>query len=55
MSDLGAEGTLVRLGCDFSYPPGWRGRLTRTLMAREVRRGPANALARLKRAAEAAP
>ncbi|HEY4026591.1 MAG TPA: SRPBCC family protein, partial [Candidatus Dormibacteraeota bacterium] len=46
MADLGQEGTLVRFGRDFSFPPGWRGRLVRILMARELRRGPEDALAR---------
>jgi hypothetical protein len=40
-------------GVAFSSAPEWRGWLVRTLLAREFVRGPADALARLKRVAEA--
>jgi uncharacterized protein YndB with AHSA1/START domain len=51
-----AEGgrAAVEFECDISYPPGWWGWTVR-LLARGMRRGPAAALARLKRAAEAPP
>jgi hypothetical protein len=44
----------VTYGCDFRFPAGLRGRIVQTLLGREVRLGPANSLARLKAAAEAA-
>jgi hypothetical protein len=53
MAEAGDGHTLVRFGCDFTLPPGWRGGVLRVLMHRELHRGPAGALARLKRAAEA--
>jgi hypothetical protein len=42
----------VSYGCDFSFPCGWRGRLLKGLLARALVSGPADSLARLKRAAE---
>lgn len=55
MSVSGAEDgrAAVLFDCGLSYPPGWRGWTVR-LLARGLRRGPAAALARLKRAAETA-
>jgi hypothetical protein len=44
----------VSYGCDFAFPEGWRGTLVKTVLARELVAGPADSLARLKRAAEAA-
>jgi hypothetical protein len=44
----------VTYGCDFGFAQGWRGWLARLLLAREVKVGPADSLARLKAAAERA-
>jgi uncharacterized protein YndB with AHSA1/START domain len=54
MEDAGGGRALVRFGCEYSFPPGRRGELLRLLRTRGLRRGPADALRRLKRAAEAA-
>jgi hypothetical protein len=42
----------VNYHCHFGFPNGWRGALTRLLLRRELREGPADSLSRLKRAAE---
>ena len=42
----------VDYGCDFGFPPGWRGALARLIIHRERDAGPINSLSRLKRAAE---
>ncbi len=41
-----------QLPLQFCFPGGWRGRLTRVLLSRGVKEGPADSLLRLKRAAE---
>jgi hypothetical protein len=43
----------VSYGCNFEFPPGWRGVLLRTFLGRAFEIGPADSLARLKRASEA--
>jgi len=53
LADAGGGRTLVRLGSDLHFPPGWRGRAVLVLLARRWRRGPAASLRRLRRAAEA--
>jgi len=40
------------INCAFSVPPGWRGRLLEMIFGRRFVNGPAEALGRLKRAAE---
>jgi hypothetical protein len=42
----------VNYHCAFGLPGGWRGVLAQILMRREIEIGPADSLARLKRAAE---
>jgi hypothetical protein len=42
----------VTYGCHFTLPAGWRGVLLRRLLSRGFETGPADSLARLKRAAE---
>ena len=42
----------VSYHCNFGFPDGLRGRLTRTLLSRGLKEGPADSLLRLKRAAE---
>jgi hypothetical protein len=42
----------VNYHCNFGFPGGWRGRLTRILLSRGLKEGPADSLLRLKRAAE---
>jgi hypothetical protein len=49
---LGDDRCRVTYGCDFGFAPGWRGSITRALLSRRMRRGPAASLARLKAAAE---
>lgn len=44
----------VNYHCDFDIPDGLRGKLIRTFLGRELTTGPADSIARLKRAAEAA-
>lgn len=44
----------VNYHCHFAFPRGWRGTLLRFLLRRELRKGPADSLSRLKRAAEQA-
>jgi len=43
----------VIYGCNFEFPRGWRGILLRLMVSNELETGPADSLARLKRAAEA--
>ena len=43
----------VNYHCNFSFPHGWRGSVTRALLGSELQDGPADSLQRLKRAAEA--
>jgi Polyketide cyclase / dehydrase and lipid transport len=43
----------VNYQCNFDLPGGWRGILIGGLLRRELTRGPANSIHRLKRAAEA--
>jgi hypothetical protein len=42
----------VNYHCNFGFPGGWRGRLTRVLLSRRLKEGPADSLLRLKHAAE---
>ena len=49
---LGAARCRVNYHCHFGFPPGWRGRVARVLLGRELDAGPADSLARLKSAAE---
>jgi hypothetical protein len=42
----------VTYGCNFVFPRGWRGILLKLMMRNELEAGPADSLARLKRAAE---
>ena len=49
---LGDDRCRVNYHCDFGFPGGWRGRLTRVLLSRGLKDGPADSLLRLKRAAE---
>jgi len=48
------DDTRCRVGyrCDFDFPRGWRGSLTRVLVNRRLDAGPRDSLSRLKRAAE---
>lgn len=43
----------VTYSCNFEFPRGWRGKLLRLMVGNELETGPADSLARLKRAAEA--
>jgi|SRR5579871_1134244 len=52
VTPLGANACRVSYGCNFYFPDGWRGRLLWTLFRRQFESGPADSLARLKRAAE---
>jgi hypothetical protein len=52
-SPIGEGACRVTYGCNFEFPPGWRGALLRTLLRRAFETGPADSLSRLKRAAEA--
>jgi Polyketide cyclase / dehydrase and lipid transport len=49
---LDADHCRVDYQCDFDFPKGWRGALTRMLLNREMSAGPVDSLSRLKRAAE---
>jgi hypothetical protein len=49
---IDADHCRVDYQCDFVFPKGWRGALTRMLMSREMNAGPVDSLSRLKRAAE---
>jgi hypothetical protein len=42
----------VRFGCDFEFPPGWRGRWLERMLSGSVARGVEDSLRRLKAAAE---
>jgi Polyketide cyclase / dehydrase and lipid transport len=42
----------VSYRCDFGFPAGWRGAVARLVLRRRLHAGPADSLARLKRAAE---
>jgi hypothetical protein len=44
----------VTYGCNFAFPPGWRGSVLKALLWRAFETGPADSLRRLKAAAEAA-
>ena len=43
----------VNYHCHFGFPDNWRGKLLRVVLGRALADGPADSLARLKRAAEA--
>jgi Polyketide cyclase / dehydrase and lipid transport len=49
---LDADHCRVDYQCDFNFPKGWRGALTRMLLNREMSAGHVDSLSRLKRAAE---
>jgi len=49
---IGHDQCRVNYHCGFGFPAGWRGRLARLLMHRELNAGPTDSLARLQRAAE---
>jgi hypothetical protein len=49
---IDAASCRVTYGCNFTLPAGWRGVLLSRLLARGFETGPADSLARLKRAAE---
>jgi hypothetical protein len=49
---LGRDQCRVNYNCDFGFPVGWRGAVTRFLLRRELRSGPVDSLSRLRRAAE---
>jgi hypothetical protein len=49
---IDAERCRVNYHCNFDFSKGWRGALTRLILRRELDRGPADSLARLKSAAE---
>jgi len=51
---VAAKQCRVNYHCNFEFQDGWRGRATRLLLRRELVTGPADSLARLKRAAERA-
>lgn len=51
-SAVGEVQCRVNYNCNFSFPPGLRGRLVKLLLRRELVAGPAESLSRLKRAAE---
>lgn len=55
VADAGEGRSLVSYEAGCSLPPGWRGTLARMLLGRELRRGPAASLRRLKRTVEAPP
>jgi hypothetical protein len=49
---LNGDRCRVNYHCNFNFEDGWRGRLVRGLLRRELERGPRDSLLRLKRAAE---
>jgi Polyketide cyclase / dehydrase and lipid transport len=49
---LGPDQCRVNYRCDFGFPAGWRGAVTRFLVRRELNSGPLDSLSRLRRAAE---
>jgi Polyketide cyclase / dehydrase and lipid transport len=49
---LGQQQCRVNYHCGFGFPTGWRGAVLHFLMRRRLDSGPADSLARLKRAAE---
>ncbi len=52
VTPIDAASCRVTYGCNFTLPAGWRGALLGRLLARGFETGPADSLARLKRAAE---
>jgi len=50
---LDSQRSRVNYHCDFGFPDNWRGKLLRVVLGRALADGPADSLARLKRAAEA--
>jgi hypothetical protein len=52
-SPIGDGACRVAYGCNFEFPPGWRGALLRALLGQAFEAGPADSLSRLKLAAEA--
>jgi hypothetical protein len=53
LTKVAPEKCRVTYGCNFEFPNGWRGTLLRWMVRNELEAGPAESLARLKRAAEA--
>ena len=51
-SSAGETQCRVSYKCNFSFPAGWRGAITRLLLRRELVVGPSDSLSRLNRAAE---
>jgi hypothetical protein len=49
---ISADRCRVNYHCNFSFPDGWRGKVLRLLLRRELQSGPADSLFRLKNAAE---
>jgi len=49
---LEGERCRVNYHCNFDFPDGWRGLLTRVLLVRRLNDGPAESLMRVKRGAE---
>jgi hypothetical protein len=49
---LDGERCRVNYHCNFGFPSGWRGRLTRILLSLRLKDGPADSLMRLKHGAE---
>lgn len=49
---LEAERCRVNYHCNFEFPGGWRGRVTKLLLSLRLNKGPADSLSRLKRGAE---
>lgn len=52
---IGHDKCRVTYGCHFEFTAGWRGRFVRWILKKELVAGPADSLARLKRAAEKTP
>jgi hypothetical protein len=50
---LDSQRCRVNYHCHFGFPDTWRGKLLRVVLGRAIADGPADSLARLKRAAEA--
>ncbi|HEY4941631.1 MAG TPA: SRPBCC family protein [Rhizomicrobium sp.] len=49
---VGERQCRVNYRCGFGFPNGWRGRLLRLVLRRQIEAGPRDSIARLKRAAE---
>jgi hypothetical protein len=49
---MGSDRCRVNYHCNFAFAEGWRGRVARLMLRRELDEGPRDSLLRLKRAAE---